>query len=418
MTRSSKISRREMLIRGGTAAGVAMFSPMWSPLGAAPSGGKTRKLVVLWLEGGPSQFETFDPKPGAKTGGPTKAIATDVSGWLFSENLPRIARRAQDLCVVRSMTSKEGNHSRARDFVKTGYVANPSVAFPSIGSIVASQATATKTELPGYVQINGAPSSYGYLGIEYAPFVVNDPLGKIQNLEYGTGVDAKRLDHRESMLRVLEDGFSRRGGDAATGANRSLRSRARRMMESRQLRAFDLDQEKEKTRDRYGRNDFGQACLLARRLLEQDVPAVEVVLGGWDTHDDNFARSKSRCDLLDPGFAALWDDLKTSGLAQETLVLCLGEFGRTPQITATDGRGHWPRNWCVAMAGAGIQGGMALGSTDEQGEAIVDRPVTVPDLYATVAHCLGFDADREYIASKRPITLVAPEGKVIREILG
>jgi hypothetical protein len=379
--------------------------------------GRNKKLLVLWLEGGPSQFETFDPKPGTATGGPTKSLATDVDGWTISEFLPGLRRRADQLCVIRSMTSKEGNHSRAREFVKTGYVANPSVSFPSIGSIVASQLGKEDAELPPYIQINGAPSGAGYLGLGYGPFVIQDPSGKIRNLGYHKGVDDRRLDHRQDMLAILERGFAGHGGEEAVQANRSLRKRARSLMDSRQLSAFDLDQEKEKTRDRYGQNKFGQGCLLARRLLEADVPAVEVVLGGWDTHDDNFNQTQKNCESLDPAFSALLDDLRRSGLEKETLVLCLGEFGRTPRISATEGRGHWPRNWCAALAGRGIRTGMALGETDPSGEQILQRPVTVPDLYATVAHLLGFDPDLEFTVSQRPITLVDPEGKIVREIL-
>jgi hypothetical protein len=416
------MTRREALRACGGALSGAALSPALlalletQALGRTPSG-PSPKLVVLWLEGGPSQLETFDPKPGSRAGGPTKAIQTDVPGWLLADSLPGLAARADRLCVLRSLSSKEGNHARARDYVKTGYTPNPSVSYPAIGSIVSSQLGASSSDLPGFVQIDGAGGSAGFLGIEHAPFVINDPEGKIQNLTPAAGVDSRRLDHRLRMLEVVEDEFADRGGGEAVSAGRTLRRRARRMMESKQLAAFDLDQEKEKVRDRYGRNRFGQGCLLARRLLEAGVPAVEVVLGGWDTHDDNFQRTRALNQILDPAFSALLDDLRTTGLEEETVVLCLGEFGRTPEINAVDGRGHWPRNWCAALAGRGIRTGQAIGATDDEGATILGTPLTVPDLYVTLAKVLGFDPDRSYVASRRPITLVDPEGREISELL-
>lgn len=425
MSQSFLFPTRRDLLRTlvGSVGAAALGPPLLAALadrarGASARAPGSRKLLLLWLEGGPSQLETFDPKPGAVTGGPLGALGTDQPDWFFSETLPGLARRAEKLCVVRSMTSKEGNHARARMYVHTGYVPNPSVAYPTIGSIVSSQLSPEDAELPGFVQIEGAPGPASYLGIEHVPFVITDPEGKIDHLAGAPGVDSRRLDHRVSMLDVLEAGFEERGGSKAVQANRSLRRRARRMMNSRQIAAFDLEQEKESTRDAYGRNKFGQGCLLARRLLEAGVSAVEVVLGGWDTHDDAFQRTRSRCELLDPAFSQLLDEMGRSGLLDETLILCLGEFGRTPRITATDGRGHWPSNWCAVLAGAGISTGQALGRTDETGESIVERPISVPDLYATVAAVLGFDAEEEYLASRRPITLVDAAGTPIPEILG
>lgn len=415
--------RRELvalLARG--AAGAAVAPSLVSllaeqALGQGRKGLAKKRLILLWLEGGPSQIETFDPKPGAATGGPTKALATDVKDWTFSQFLPGLAKRAGRLAVIRSMTSREGNHSRARLLVQCGYVPNPTVAFPSLGSIVAHELGDLQHELPAFVQVNGAPLGAGYLGVESSPFVVNDPDGRIDNLSYAREVNEDRLDHRSAMVDVLDEAFARRGGEPAVDANTRQRDRARRLMDSKLLAAFDLDQEKEAARAAYGDSKFGRGVLLARRLLEHGVQAVQVVLGGWDTHDDNFNRVERLCQQLDPAFSALLDDLERRKMLADTLVVCMGEFGRTPEIAAGDGRNHWPNNWCVALAGAGIRGGTVIGATDEEGRSIAEQPVQVKDLFATLAAALQFDRDREFHSGKRPIKLVDPEGRVVSGLL-
>jgi hypothetical protein len=375
-----------------------------------------KRLVFLWLEGGPSQMETFDPKPGTATGGPTKAIPTDVNGWLFADNLPQLAKRAHDLAVIRTLNSREGNHSRARLLVQCGYVPNPTVSFPSLGSIVAHELGNLDHELPAFVQVNGAPIQGGYLGVASSPFVVNDPNGRIENLGYAHDVDKKRLDHRGAMVDVLDEEFAKRGGEPAVDADRAQRDRARRLMDSKLLAAFDLNQEKDAVRDQYGRSNFGQGVLLARRLLDHGVQAVQVVLNGWDTHQDNFNRTRKLCEELDPAFSALIDDLKKRGQLKDTLVVCMGEFGRTPDISG-DGRNHWPGNFCVALAGAGLKTGRVVGTTDEIGKKTVDTPVSIPDLFATLAVALEVQSDKEFHAGKRPIKLIDPNGKAVPELL-
>ena len=417
-------SRRELLGLFARSAGAAALAPSMVSLlsehllaqeharrSSAP------RLILLWLEGGPSQLETFDPKPGTPTGGPTRGIATDAKGWLFAEALPGLARRAADLAVIRSMTSKEGNHSRARMLVQCGYVPTPTVSFPSLGSIVAHELGDVQHELPAFVQVNGAPIGAGHLGVTSSPFVVNNPTGRIENLAPARDVNARRLDHRGSMVDLLDEEFTKRGGGPAVESNRAQRARARRLMDSRLLTAFDLEQEKEGVRDAYGRGDFGQGVLLARRLLEHGVQAVQVVLNGWDTHQDNFGRTTALGGQLDAAFSALIDDLKRRDLFGETVVVCMGEFGRTPEIAAGDGRNHWPGNWCVALAGGRIRGGTVVGATDELGQKIVERPVQVADLFATLAAALTLDRDREYLAGKRPVKLIDPDGRVVRDLL-
>ncbi len=394
---------------------MALTPPILGSLARA-SNQSQRKLILLWLEGGPSQLETFDPKPGTAEGGPGQGLGTDVTGWMFGDHLPGLARRAEHLCVIRSMSTREGNHSRARELVKTGYTPTPTVTFPTLGSMT-SHETGQESDLPGFVQINGAPGSSGFFGVEHAPFVMAGPQRKIDNIDYSYDVNATRMDYRTNLLEVLERGFEERGGREVVRSQRSLRRQARRLMDSPLRKAFDLDQERERKRDQYGRHDFGQSCLLARRLLEHGVSAVEIVLGGWDTHDDNFRRTQSLCEQLDPGFSALMDDLNRSGLAEETLVVCMGEFGRTPEIVDGNGRNHWPRNWCVALFGAGVGGGQAIGSTDARGRELTSDPVSIADLYATLAELLGIDRDKTFVVGQRPVTLVDPLGESLGPVI-
>jgi len=413
---TATFTRRELMALLAAGAGAFALGP--SLLAASSSAPTRKRLILLWLEGGPSQMETFDPKPGTPNGGPTKAVPTDVPGWLFSDQLPQLAKRAQHLAVIRSMRTREGSHARARELVQCGYTPNPTVHYPPLGSIVAHELGDLAHELPAFVQINGAPLPAGYLGVQCSPFVLERPEGRIENLTYAGGVDPQRLDHREAMVDVLDDAFAKKGGAPAVDSNVAQRERARRLMDSKLLAAFDLTQEKESLRDAYGRNDFGQGVLMARRLLDHGVQAVQVVLSGWDTHDDNFGRTSKLCAQLDPAFAALLDDLKKRQTLKDTLIVCMGEFGRTPEIARGDGRNHWPNNWCVALAGGGIKGGQPWGATDANGAEIAEKPVAIADLYATIAAALAFDRDKQFHSGMRPIQLVDPNGKAIQELLG
>jgi hypothetical protein len=316
------------------------------------------------------------------------------------------------------MTSKEGSHARARELLHSGYRPNPSVPFPTLGSIVAHEIGDLDGDLPAFVQIGGIPAGGGYLGLASAPFVIDDPNGKVENVAYRRGVDAARTDRREELRGLLDDEFAQNGGARAVQANQVQRQRARRMMDSKLLVAFDCRSEKEELAASYGHSPFGRGLLLARRLLEHGVAAVEVVLPGWDTHVDNFERTRELCRVLDPGFSTLVDDLRERSLLDETLVVCMGEFGRTPTVNPAKGRDHWPNNYCVVLAGGGVKGGTVVGETDERCEKIASRPVQVPDLFATIAATLGIDGGKEFQAtSRRPVKLVDPEGQVVSELL-
>jgi hypothetical protein len=371
---------------------------------------KGKACILLYMRGAPSQFETFDPKPGTPNGGPTQAIETAVSGVRIAEGWERVAAQMNDISLIRSLTNgKEGNHDRSVYQLHTGYLQSGTVRHPSLGSIAAAELGSADFDLPHFVAIghrSGVTGS-GYLGMSYSPFSVVDPTKLPNNIELPAGIDARRFGRRHDLLARLEADFAEAGGAAAVEDHRQLYGKAKRLVLSPRLKAFDLANEKDEVRDRYGRTEFGQGCLMARRLVEQGVTFVEVESPGWDTHDDNFNRVKTLAGQVDPAMAALVADLKERGLLETTLVIWMGEFGRTPRINAKAGRDHHPLSFNVALAGGGIQGGRVVGATNDEGTLVDRRPVTVPDLFQTFCRSLGVDAQKEYVSSLgRPLKIV------------
>ena len=393
--------------------------------GAAPDRlppGRAKRCIVLFMDGGPSHMDTWDPKPGREFQGATETVATRIPGVRIAAAMPELARRMGDLCVVRSMTSKEGNHSRAKYLLHAGYPPNPTVIHPAFGAVVSHEVEVSHEagregfDLPNYVQINGNNGeSGGYLGVAHNPFVVQDPSRPIANLAPAPGVDDGRLDARMKFLGRLDRGFAETRGAEVPESRQVMYGRSRRLMASPLTRAFDLSTEKEAARQRWGMDNFGQGCLMASRLVEAGVPVVEVRLNGWDTHEDNWTRVPALLSRVDRGFSTLLDDLKAKGLLEETLVVWMGEFGRTPRPNARGGRDHYPRAWSMVMAGGGILGGQVVGATDADAAEVVDRPVTVPDLFASWAHAFGLNPRKTFYAGERPITLVDKAGSPVRE---
>ncbi len=378
---------------------------------------RARACVLLWMTGGPSQIDTFDPKSGQLTGGEFKSIATSIPGIHVAEHLPSIAREMKDLAIIRSMTSREGNHDRARYYVHTGYVPTGVTQHPGIGSIVAKELMDQSGSLPVYVSLNGPGISSGLLGVNFAPFVIRDSLRPLDHLQYADSVSQERFNSRLAMMNSLNSGFDATHGQQEFAQKERIYERAVELMHSPALSAFDVTQERESVRSAYGKGKFGAACLMARRLVQNGVKFVEVEMDGWDTHTDNFDRTRQLCTELDPAFAALVRDLRQTGLLNSTLVVWMGEFGRTPQINSNAGRDHWPQAWSAVLAGAGIKGGQVVGSTTSNGMEVKDNPVTVPDLYATLCKCLSID-DSKYNSSPlgRPIRLT-DHGKVIPSLV-
>jgi uncharacterized protein (DUF1501 family) len=400
VNRDGLVSRRGFL--GGVAAGAA-FAGLGAYAGELRKQG--RACILLWMSGGPSQFETFDPKPGAPNQGPTKAIATSVSGIQIAEHWPHTAAVMNDLAVIRSMTSKEGNHGRATYLLHTSYPPSGGIVHPGFGSLVAQQIAPEEFDLPSFVSISGQSTGPSFLGVRYAPFVVTDPNQPPDNL--AAPVAKERLDRRLDLIKDLEAPLARSGAGALVNDHRTLYEQTARLVNSPRTQAFDLGREPGRTREAYGRSAFGQGCLMARRLVEAGVTFVEVQSNGWDTHGNELPALKKLIPPVDQGMAALLTDLKARGMLERTLVIWMGEFGRTPRINLTAGRDHYPQAFNVALAGAGIHGGRVIGTTDKESAEVVERPVTVPDLFCTFYKALGINPRKENQSNVgRPLKIV------------
>lgn len=359
-------------------------------------------VIVVWLNGGPSHLDTFDPKPGTRNGGPFKAVKTRTEGLLLSEHLPLLAESSQLFSVVRSLTSKEGNHARARYYLHTGYIPSATVKHPSLGSWIAHE-RGGRGELPSFVSISGPSEGAGFFGPEHGPFIVREAGEKPANT--GLRVKPERFDRRLALLDALDDRFANTTGDDSLLKRRAVRERALDLMRSTKLAAFSLDDESQALRARYGDHAFGRSCLLARRLCEAGVRFVEIELDGWDTHEDNFTRVQKLSQELDSGLATLFADLAARKLLDSTLVVCLGDFGRTPKINARDGRDHYPAASSVLLGGGGIRGGVVHGATDVDG-AKVSEPVGIADVFATIVTRAGINSQKAINApSGRPIAI-------------
>ena len=383
--------------------------------GRAREAGKS--LVVVFLGGGASQLETFDPHPGSASGGPTRAIGTAAAGVRIAEGLPRLAERMGDVSLIRSLVSAEGDHDRGRYALRTGYRPEPSLVHPSVGAVLARQLPVPGLELPAYVSIlpGDRHASGGFLGQVHDPLRLAVPGEPPPNVAAPVG-DARQR-RRLAGLAVLEDSWRSRGLPAGPQRVHGHHAdQARTLMTSDQLAAFRIEDEPQALRDAYGDNPFGRGCLVARRLVETGVRCVEVELDGWDSHADNFGFHRRRNAMLDPGLATLLTDLAGRDLLRTTLVLCVGEFGRTPKVNALDGRDHWPRGFSAALAGGGVPGGRVVGATDPAGIADPSDPATVGDLYATVLTHLGLDPAQELFGPlDRPIKLA--DGAAIADLL-
>ncbi len=443
------ISRRRWLnIACGGLAGWTAGS-RWLPLLAAEAAGGAkprRACILLWMAGGPSQMDTFDLKPGHKNGGEFQEIETSVPGIRISEHLPKLAQQMQHMALVRSMRTREGDHARGTYLMRTGYLPQGPIQYPTLGSLLSKELGSEEPSLPNFVSI--APNTFlspgafgpGFLGSKYAPLVVGgmnrfptqgnnaaiDESFRVENLSPEDGAQHEQISARLALLEGLDNDFSSQRTGIVTESHRSAYKAAVRMMSAESEKAFQFHDEPAELRDAYGRNPFGQGCLLARRLVEQGVPFVEVSLNGagdngalgWDTHANNFDALKQLSGVLDPAWSTLMADLKDRGLLDSTLIVWMGEFGRTPKINPSNGRDHFPAAWSTVLAGGGIRGGQVVGKTSPDGMRVDDRPVAVSDLIATICRGVGLDPEKQNLSSVgRPIRLADPAAKPIEELL-
>lgn len=417
---------RRTLLRAAGLSGLSWMTPLGDLLAEQAEASESKwkpaqSVILLWLAGGPSQIETFDPHPGSKTAYGTKSIKTAAKGVEICDTLPQLAEMMNDVSLVRSVVSKEGDHKRAFYNMKTGYRPNPSIIHPSMGAVLCHELPTPKVEIPTHVSIlpGQFPSRGGFLGAQFDAFQIQDPAQRLPDMT--SRVEDEREQRRNAGLSVVEQAFAR-GRDQQLLAERTLHNetieKARQMMTSDQLKAFDVSEESESLRESYGDTPFGRGCLAARRLIEVGVRCVEVTLGGFDTHINNHELQAGRMEILDPAFATLIKDLKERELLDSTVVLCGGEFGRTPKLNGLEGRDHWPSGFSVALAGGGIRGGRVVGATDPDGEAEKpEKPVGVEDIHATIQTALGLNPEKQLMSPVgRPMSL-SHNGFEIEELL-
>ena len=410
-----------------TAAGVLSMS--WRDLVVAQADqfrSRGKAMILLWMDGGPSQFETFNPKIGSKNQGPAKAISTKVPGVQFGEHWPKTAAVLDKVALIRSMNSGERDHMRAIRLVRTGYPTSPAFQYPTWGSVVMHELVESQTDLPPFVRV-GKPRiatrdvNAGILGAGYESFKVATPGKLPPNLT--PTVNNEVLARRLKLAGQFDEEFAAAGGQAAVKEKKEIYDRTARFVTSPRLKVFDLSSEPEKLRDAYGPSPFGQGCLLARRLIERGVTFVEVFSSGtlndqgWDTHKNGFAENPILAGETDAGYATLLTDLADRGMLDDTLVVWMGEFGRTPKFKKNGGRDHYSEGWLAALSGAGVKPGQVIGATDKDGVKVVDRPVGVQDLFVSFCHALGMDPQDEYIipSTEQPTQLVKG-GELVEEL--
>lgn len=424
---AASLSRRDLLKLTATGAGGLAMSG-WMPVLAAHAAQvqqqaaqpvRHKKCILLWMDGGPSHKDTFDLKPGTSQSGPFKAIDTNVPGIRISENFPKMARLMNHATIVRSMSTLEGAHPRARFHMHTGYREGiGGLIYPSLGSIVSKEIGDSNSPLPNFVSVNRPGYSSGFLGTQYQPLIVQNPAQGVANLQPLVGLD--RFNNRLSMLEEMEQGFLGTYHADAGSAHRTTYQRAVQMLKSREAQAFNISSEPQSVRSAYGTNAFGQGCLLARRLVETGVNFVEVSLGGWDTHNNNDDRVRQLSQQVDPAMSQLVIDLRQRGLLDDTLIIWMGEFGRSPRMNTragVPGRDHYPRAWSLVMMGGGLPNGKVVGRTDAEGAAVVERPVSCIQFMATVCRALGVDHTKmNQTPIGRPIRIVDRGGEPVNEV--
>ncbi len=378
---------------------------------------KNRKsAILLWMGGGPATIDIWDLKPGAPTGGPFQPIST-TGDMQICEHMPMVAQQMQHLSIIRSMLTREADHNRGRYYMHTGFVPNPNIEHPSYGSVISHELIDQRPELeiPPFVSIGGASSGPGFLGMAWAPFAVSSN-GRIRNLQMQ--IDDRRLLERMAALDAIETGFAKRTGDLPASEHAKVLKKTLDLMTSDQMNAFKVEQEPQEMKERYGTDSFGQGCLLARRLVESGVPFVEVDLGGWDNHQGVHPILKdNKLPQLDRAMSALVEDLAQRELLKDTVVIWMGEFGRTPRINQNAGRDHFARAWSCVVGGGDLKGGQAIGETSSDGSAVESEPFSSEDLMTTVCRGLGISTEKTFTSKNGRPMKIAGGGKIISELV-
>ena len=371
-----------------------------------------KSAILLWMGGGPSTMDIWDLKPEATTGGPFRPISTsgDVQ---ICEHMPLMAKQMHNMAIIRSMSTREADHMRGRYYMHTGYVPSPSMEHPSYGSVLSHQLRRDDIEIPQFVTVGGGSMGAGFLGAQYNPFSVNSD-GRIRNLDMK--VD-ERLIQRAYALDFLETNFINQKRGSLAKDHQSVLKQTFNLLTSEQMKAFKIAGEPEPVKERYGDNGFGKGCLMARRLVEVGVPFIEVNLGGWDNHQNIHPTLKdNKLPVLDQGMSALVEDLEQRELLKDTAIIWMGEFSRTPRINGNAGRDHWARSWSVVVGGAGMNGGIAVGETNDDGTKVITDPYSSQDVMASVCKALGISLSTTFTSNSGRPMKIANSGKIIKEL--
>lgn len=412
-----QLARRSFLGAMAGAGALGGFSSFAQPTVAGEMQQKKKQVLLVWLAGGVSQLESWDPKPGTETGGPFRAIPTSVPGVHISELLPETAKQMHRLAIVRSVNIKENNHGKGAVFMQTGRRETPAATYPHLGSLSARLLSPEDDPLPGYIHVTPKPGKAGdaaFLGAKFNP--LNLGIGQsIQNSELPKDLTPEAVSRREAYRAQLNDRFTAARRTARTEAYGFSYHQAAQLMQNRDL--FDVEKSTPKDVARYGEHDFGRHCLLARRLIENDVTFVKVTHTNYDTHHENFNFHIEQLGEFDRTFATLIDDLAERGRLENTLVIVMSEFGRTPKINQRFGRDHWGTAWSVALGGSGIQPGAVVGKTNAGGTAVADREVHGGHLFHTYLQAVGIDSTEPHQLGGRPVQVADPAVGPIKELL-
>lgn len=381
-----------------------------------------KRVILLWLAGGASQLETFDPKPGRSTGGPYRAIQTAVPGVEISELMPKMATRLKQTAIIRSLNTKIADHGGGATMMHLGRRDEPSVRFPDLGAVVARELSKPDSKVPDYVSFytqtegrgSGTAQTGGFLGARYAPMYLTDKStpAYLSRLESITDVDHQQ---RAELRDLLSKRFARGRETQSIGSHNQAYARVRGLMSSEKL--FDIEQEPQAMRDKYGPTQFAQQALIARRLIEAGTPFVKVSRAWWDSHGENFETHLELVTELDHVMSTLIDDLKDRGLLEHTLIVTLSEFGRTPRINQGLGRDHFASAWSTSLTGCGIQGGAVFGKSDADGNTVAEGEIGAPRLFSTIYQAIGIDPYKEYRVGPRPVPLVDAHADPVHEVL-
>jgi hypothetical protein len=380
-----------------------------------------KRCILLWLAGGASQLETFDPKPGVPTGGPFRAIQTAVPGIHISELMPRMAQRIRHTAIIRSLNTRNGDHDSAARMMMRGRPNEANLAYPDLGAVLARELGREESLVPDYVTFftategrNMAPGTGGFLGARYNPMELTTSMVP-ENIRRPQRIADQDHRDRAELRNLLSRHFEQGRQSSSLESHAQAYQRVHGIMGSERL--FDISREPQRIRDMYGSTLFGQQALVARRLIEAGVPFVRVARAWWDSHGHNFDTHEELVPELDQVMAALLDDLEARGLLANTLVITLAEFGRTPAINSQLGRDHFASAWSTTLSGCGIRGGTVYGRSDASGNRVADGEIGAAQLYATIYSALGINPHKNYYVGSRPVPLTEPGTQPVREVL-